>query len=164
MALNKILVNGRLPRFEGNYKAGEGEGKRSFLSWAVSVKRDFKPEGAQYYPEDLLNIKAFGPKADFINKFFAQGDGIVISGRLQRDDDYEKDGQTVKGQMYILVEDAYFPEGKSGDAGLSNAGTTAKAAPAGRPGAPGKPPVGGGAPGKPPVARRPGIPAAGRPF
>ena len=153
MSLNKVLLNGRLPRFEGNYKAAEGEGKRSFLSWAVSVKRDFKPADAQYYPEDLLNIKAFGPKADFINKFFAQGDGIVISGRLQRDDDYEKDGQTVKGQMYILVEDAYFPEGKNGGNAEGGSGETKSAAPkvAAKPGAkPGVPSKRPGVPGKRP--------------
>lgn len=148
MSLNSFNTNGKLPHFEGNFKAGEGE-KKSFLSWAVSVQRDFKPADAQYYPEDLLNFKAFGPTADFINKFFAQGDGIIITGRIQRDDDYEKDGATVKGQMYVLVEKASFVVGKAGDGGSGGGSKPAASKPA--PG--GKPPV--GTPGKKPVAKRP---------
>ena len=35
------------------------------MNWAVSVQRDRKPADAQYYPEDLINIKAFGGTADF---------------------------------------------------------------------------------------------------
>lgn len=144
MSLNCINLNGKLPHFDNNYKPGEGE-KTSFLSWAVSVQRDRKPADAQYYPEDLINFKAFGGTADFISKYFNQGDGIVIQGRIQKDEDYEKDGQTVKGQLYVLVEKAMFQAGKSGG---SEGGSTKPAAKgSGKPPAPkapvGKPPIKG---------------------
>lgn len=156
MSLNKVILNGKLPRFDGAYKAGEGD-KKSFLAWSISVKRDFKPEGAQYYPEDLLRFKAFGPKADFINNFFKQGDGLVLVGKLQVEDDYEdKDGNQVKGQMVIMVEDVMFAEGttKSDDSDSSS-----KSAPKA---APGKPAPGKPAP-KAPVGR-PGVPGKKKPF
>lgn len=156
MSLNKVILNGRLPRFEGTYKAGEGD-KKSFLAWNISVKRDFKPEGAQYYPEDLIRFKAFGPKADFINNFFKQGDGLVIVGKLQVEDDYEdKDGNTQKGQTVVMVEDVMFAEGttKGEEGGSTPAKTPASKGPAGKP-AP-------KAPGKP--AGRPGIPGKKKPF
>ena len=157
MSLNTIALNGKIPNFEARYTAGEGD-KTSFMNYAISVKRDRKKADEQYYPEDLINIKAFGGTADFINNYFKPKDGIIIVGRLQRDDDYEKDGQTVKGQLYVLVEKASFPEGKA------NVGDGEKAAskPAGGPGkppaAPGKGPV--GAPG----AKKPGVPPGKRPF
>lgn len=156
MSLNKFIANGKLPRFEGNYKKGEGE-KKSFLSWAISVKRDFKPADAQYYPEDLLNFKAFGAKADFINNFFNQGDGLIITGRVQKDDDYEKDGQTMRGQMFILVEDVSFAEGTSKGDGEGAANKPAGAT---------KPAVGKPAVGKPPVGRPggAGLPGKKKPF
>lgn len=153
MALNQLVVNGKLPHFEGTFKAAEGE-KKAFMSWAISVKRDFKPADAQYYPEDLINFKAFGAKAEFINKFFQKGDGMILMGRLQRDDDYEKDGQTVKGQLSLMVETVSFAEGTN--KGGTEGSAAAPAAPAGRPApgsrpAPGKPPIGGGrAPAKKP--------------
>lgn len=154
MSANIVLINGKIPHFEANYKAGEGE-KTSFMNYAISVKRDRKPADAQYYPEDLISIKAFGGTADFINNYFKAGDGIILQGRIQRDDDYEKDGQTVKGQLYVLVEKAMFPDGKAS----GNDGEAAPKAAAAKPA--GKPPV--GAPG----AKKPGVPPGkkpGRPF
>lgn len=151
MSMNKVLLNGRLPHFEASYKQGEGDNGRSFLGWALSVKRDYKPADAQYYPEDLLNFKAFGPKADFIKKNFSQGDGMILEGRVQKDDDYEKDGQTVKGQMFILVENAYFAEGrKANGEGEAKSSAPAAKAPTSKPGVPGgKPGVPGAKPGIP---------------
>lgn len=149
MSLNTVILNGKLPHFDGTHKAAEGE-KKAFLSWAVSVQRDYKPADAQYYPEDLINFKAFGPTADFINNYFKQGDGIVITGRLQRDEDYEKDGQTIKGQLSVLVEKAMFQAGKSGGSDGSDSAPAAKAPKA--PGAGPKAPVGGA---KKPPSKRP---------
>lgn len=148
MSLNNVNLNGKIPHFEGNYKAGEGD-KTSFLSWAVSVQRDRKPADAKYYPEDLINIKAFGGTADFINNYFNKGDGIIISGRIQKDDDYEKDGKQMKGGMYVLVEKASFPVGKSTEGGATEKKATT---------APTKPS------GKPPIGSAPKKPAPRRPF
>lgn len=123
MSLNQLVINGRLPRFEGTFKAAEGD-KKAFLSWSVSVKRDFKGADEQYYPEDLIPFKAFGAKADFINKNFGQGDGIIMTGRIQKADDYEKEGQTVRGGLFLNVETVSFAEGRSGGASTeSNSGS-----------------------------------------
>ena len=110
MSLNNIVLEGKVPNFESTYKVGEGD-KKSFYSNSISVKRDFKKEDEKYYPEDLIRIKAFGTTADFLAKFFDKGAGITITGRLCKDDDYEdKDGNSQKGQYYVSVEHAYFPE------------------------------------------------------
>ena len=138
--LNTVILNGVMPHFEGNYKEGDGNSK-SFLSWAVSVKREYKKEDEQYYPDDLINFKAFGPRADFIKKYFNQGDGIILKGRLQRDDDYTtEDGETKKGQLFVLVESVNFVGGANKD----SSDTTKNSKPAtGGPGSapkkPGKP-------------------------
>lgn len=157
MSLNMIALNGKIPHFEGKYTAGEGE-KKSFLSWAVSVQRDRKPADAQYYPEDLINFKAFAGTADFINNFFKAGQGIVITGRLQRDEDYvDKEGNTQKGQVYVLVEKAMFQAGK--EVGAEGGNTTSKT------GGPGKPPAAlGKGPVGAPGAKKPGVPPGKRPF
>ena len=167
MSLNKFIANGKLPHFDGTFKPAEGD-KKAFLSWAVSVKRDFKPEGAQYYPEDLIPFKAFGPKAEFINNFFKKGNGLIITGRLQRDEDYtDKDGNLQKGQLFLLVEDVTFAEGsKNSEEGATQqassasssrpAGPGARPTPAARPGGPGSRPA--------PAARPGGARPASRPW
>ena len=132
MSYNHIGINGQFPHFDMNYKEGDGD-KRSFLSWAVSVKRDFKKQDEQYYPSDLIPIKPWGPKADFIAKNFNQGDGVVISGRLQKDDDYEVEGETRKGQLYILVENVNFLEGAKSSGNDSTPSSAPTSKPSGLP-------------------------------
>ena len=163
MSLNYSVVNGKLPHFDPNYKEGNGD-KKSVLNWAVSVPRDIKKDTDQYYPEDLINITAFGSSADFIMKHFAQGDGIIVEGRLQRSDDYtdKNTGEQKKGSMYLLVNKVDFAYGNSNK---SNNSSNTNAAPAvshpqttgTRPAAPvGRPPIGPHASaGRPPVGRAP---------
>jgi single-stranded DNA-binding protein len=110
--INVTVIEGRVPHFDPSYKKGEGEKGRSHYISSLSVQRNYKPDGEQYYPEDLIRFKAFGPTADFINGHFAKGDGLGLRGRLQIDEDYEdKDGVQQKGQLYLLVEEAFFPAG-----------------------------------------------------
>lgn len=110
MSLNRVIEHGRIP-FDLELK-NEGQEGKEYLGLSLSVKRNYKPEGDQYYPEDLLFCKAFKAKAVFISKHFKKGDDIIIEGELRRDDDYEKEGETVKGQMYINITDVYFAGGK----------------------------------------------------
>lgn len=102
---NSAKLQGVIPF---DLELGGSEGKE-YLGFAISVQRDYKPEGEQYYPEDLLFCKAFGARAKFIHQYFGKGKAIVIETEIRRDNDYEKDGQTQKGQMYLHVLNAAFP-------------------------------------------------------
>lgn len=163
MSLNQVIVNGKLPRFEPSYKKGEGD-KKSFLAWAISIRRDMKPADAQYYPEDLFRFKAFGQRADFIMNNFEQGDGLIIVGKLQKEDDYEKDGQTVSGGTVILVDTVSFADAKTSNASNSNTGSTSMPAVPGAgakpvvPGATSKPTIPGATSGIP--GNKPAIPGS----
>lgn len=148
MAMNQVTLVGRIP-FEFEVKGTEGN---EFAMFSVSVARDFKKEGEQYYPEDLITCKAFKHTAKFIGGNFPKGSYITIVGQLRRDDDYEKDGQQVKGQMYVLVEKAYFaPKATEGGHSSAPAKTPTPAAKA-----PAKPanPLAGGAK-KPLTSKKP---------
>jgi single-strand DNA-binding protein len=150
MSLNRVVEHGRIP-FDIELKNEDQEGKE-YLGMSISVKRNYKPEGDQYYPEDLLFCKAFKAKAVFIAKHFKKGDDIIIEGELRRDDDYEKDGETVKGQMYINVTDVYFAGGKksngddapSDEAPAKSSAKKTSPAKAGKASTPGLNPLAGG--------------------
>lgn len=102
MSLNSVVLQGRIP-FDLEIK-NEDDEKRAFLGFNLSVRRNYKPEGEEYYPEDLIYCKAFGQTAIFINKYFAKGDNIIIQGEVRRDDDYEdEEGNLRKGQMYVHI-------------------------------------------------------------
>ena len=102
MAMNRVLLQAMIP-FDLEIKNGDDE-KRAFLGFSVSVRRNYKPEGEEFYPEDLLYCKAFGKTAQFINEYFSKGDHLIIEGELRRDEDYEdEDGNERKGQMYVHI-------------------------------------------------------------
>lgn len=141
MALNKVIMNGRIPNFEATYYPQDGN-KAAFLSMSISVKRNFKKQDEQYYPEDLIRIKAFGSTATLINDYFKPGAGINIEGSLQRDDKYtdEATGEEKGGGLFVMVEKVYFPEGNAKE-GTSNGTSNAKSNTANR-GAAGNKPAG----------------------
>jgi len=136
MSLNKVILNGRIPNFDHSY-GPEKDGKKAWYMGKVSVQKDIKPEGEKYYPSILVSVKAFGPKADFLEKQFPQGSGVIIVGHLDMDNDYtDKDGNEVKGGLVVIVDDIYFPDSpaKTGDAKATKAATkTETAAPAKKP-------------------------------
>lgn len=126
MSLNRIVAQGRIP-FDLELKNGDDDTK-AFLGFSISVRRNWKPEGEQYYPEDLIYCKAFKAKAKFIANNWAKSDEIIVEGRLQRDDDYEKDGVTQKGQLFLLIEEVHFAGKKStGDAAPTDSAPKAPA-------------------------------------
>ena len=133
MALNNISLQGRIP-FDFEVKGTEGN---EYTMFSISVARDFKKPDEQYYPEDLITCKAFKSTAKFLGTHFAKGSKLLIQGSLRRDDDYEKDGQMVKGQMYVNVEKVYFCDGgaKSEGAAPAKAAAPVLAAGAKKPGA-----------------------------
>ena len=110
--LNNFVATGRFPNFESQYK----EGDTPFIMWSLSVRRDYKPKGAEFYPEDLIPIRAFGPTAKFIKEHFQPGSNATIIGRLEKSENYvDKDGVQQYGQLYINVSQIYF--GDNGGAG-----------------------------------------------
>lgn len=141
MALNQVTLEGRIP-FDFEVKGTDGN---EFAMFSVSVARDFKKEGEQYYQEDLITCKAFKHTAKFIGGNFPKGSHIILVGSLRRDEDYEKEGQQVKGQMYVLVEKVYFAP-RATDAGTQGKTPTPAKTPAKTPSkTPSNNPLAGGA-------------------
>lgn len=156
MGMNLVVLNGRLPHFDPtSYTQGDGT-RKSFLTWSLSVQRNYKKPEDKNYPTDLFKFKAFGATADFIMNQFSQGDGLILTGSLQIEDDYtDKDGNERKGQVVLNVSSVSFADAKS-----IKDNTAAPTKPAGKPAIPGKPQVPSkpGLPGKLPVPAKPKFP------
>lgn len=128
MAINKVVLQARIP-FDLEIK-NEDDEKRAFLGFTVSVRRNYKPEGEEYYPEDLLYCKAFGQTAIFINNYFEKGSNLILEGELRRDEDYTDDnGNERKGQMYVHIVPGgvHFQNGNSGESSGSKKSGSSKA-------------------------------------
>lgn len=107
--MNKVLMAGRLTR-DPEIRYSQGANATAVARFTIAVDRRFKREGE---PEaDFFNCSAFGKTAEFIEKYFKQGNKILIVGRVENDNYTNKDGQKVYGTR-IAVEEAEFGEGKA---------------------------------------------------
>lgn len=101
---NVCTLVGHVPAhqsFKPVYMAGDDQ-RRSRYSATLSVKRNIKKQGEQYYPEDLIRFTAWGASADFLNNYAPPGTTIVISGSLNVDT-VDKNG--TKMTYYSVVAD-----------------------------------------------------------
>lgn len=102
--LDKTILRARIANFDGGLVYTPAtDGKKSYARVKLSVSTGIKDEETGYYKERLINAKAFGATADFLDKFYQQGDYITVDGRYQDAKEYEKDGEIVRPQPELLI-------------------------------------------------------------
>lgn len=107
MALNHITIMGRIGTDIELRKTGSGV---SVASFTVACDRDFKNGGEK--ETDWIECVAWRQTGEFIQKHFAKGRMIVVSGRLQIRSWNDKDGNKRK-TAEIVVDNAYFGDSKT---------------------------------------------------
>ena len=106
--LNHITIQGRICNDIELRRTGNGVAVASFT---VAVDRDFKNDGGEK-ETDFIDCVAWRQTGEFIQKFFAKGRMIVVSGRLQSRTWEDKDGKKRK-TFEVKVDNAYFGASKS---------------------------------------------------
>lgn len=95
-AYNNCTLIGRIPTHEAfkiTYVEGT-ETKRARYAATLAVKRGTKRKDEQYYPDDLIRITAWGPQADYFNKYVKRGDTVAVTGSITVDT-IERDGTKI---------------------------------------------------------------------
>ena len=105
--LNHITIMGRIGTDIELRRTGSGVAVASFT---VAVDRDFKSGGEK--ETDWIDCVAWRQTGEFIQKHFAKGRMIVVSGRLQIRNWNDKDGNKRK-TAEIVVDNAYFGDSKN---------------------------------------------------
>lgn len=131
-ANNSIKIVARVPqagsKFLFNYTKNEAEPSKDYIMFKGSVKRNYKPAGEQYYPEDVFTIKAFGQKARYMGEICGQGTIISVEGTMQRDDDWtDKDGNVHTNNWVLYATDISFICNIDGSTKKSNNSASATA-------------------------------------
>lgn len=118
MALNHIDLMGRLVADPELRKVGDDV---SVVSFRLAVDRDRKNKDTGEREADFINVSAWRSTADFIAQYFAKGDMMVVSGRLQSRMYEDKDGN--KRSAYDVVADTvYFGASKKESGQTETAG------------------------------------------
>lgn len=120
--MNKVVLMGRLTK-DPEVRYSTGENATAIARFTVAVNRRFKNAEGNY-DADFINCVAFSKSAEFIEKYFAKGSMIALSGRIQTGSYTNKDGVKVY-TTDVVVEDTEFAGGKNegGSSGSSKSNT-----------------------------------------
>ena len=83
----------------------------SVVSFRIAVDRDFVNKETNKREADFFNVTAWRGLADFVAQYFAKGDMIAVTGRLQSRTYQDKDGNN-RNTVEILAEHCYFGSAK----------------------------------------------------
>ena len=93
----------------------------SVTTFSVAVDRNYVDKTTNERQADFLNVVAWRQTADFVCKYFHQGDMIAIEGSLQSRKYTDKDGNN-RIAIEIVASNISFCGGKNG--GNANTATT----------------------------------------
>ena len=121
--LNKIVIMGRLVR---DPELRHTQSNKPVANFTLAVDRDRQVDGQKL--TDFIDCAAWNTTAEFVSKYFHKGNMAVVSGRLQSRKWQDRDGNNRTG-WEVLVENIYFGESKSTDAGQEPAQSSYAAPP-----------------------------------
>lgn len=123
--LNKVILMGRLTR-DPDFK--QTPGGTSIAEFSLAVDRDFVKQG-ETRQTDFLNITTFGPKADFVSRYFSKGQLVAVCGRIETRSWEDSSSGQKRFAVIIKADEVHFAEGKKESA--ANSQQTAADAPQG---------------------------------
>lgn len=116
--LNHVVIMGRMVRDPELRQLDNGT---SVTSFSVAVDRNYVDKTTNERQADFLNVVAWRQTADFVCKYFHQGDMIALEGSLQSRKYTDKDGNN-RTAIEIVASNISFCGGKNG--GNANTATT----------------------------------------
>lgn len=116
--LNNVIIMGRMVRDPELRQLDNGT---SVTSFSVAVDRNYVDKTTNERQADFLNVVAWRQTADFVCKYFHQGDMIALEGSLQSRKYTDKDGNN-RTAIEIVANNISFCGGKNG--GNANTATT----------------------------------------
>lgn len=103
--MNKSILLGRLTS-DPEIRYTQGDQASCIARFTVAADRKYKKQGEESVA-DFINCVAFGKTGEFVEKYFAKGDKILVCGRLQSGSYTNKDGVKVY-TVDIIVEEVDF--------------------------------------------------------
>lgn len=121
--MNSVQLTGRLAR---DPDVRYTDGGLTITRFTIAVNRRFQTEGGP--TADFIRCVAFGKTAEFIEKYFTQGQKMDLNGRIQTGSYTDQEG-IKRHTTDIVVENVEFGESKAarGERGDDRAPGTGRA-------------------------------------
>lgn len=110
--LNRVILMGRLTRDPELKNTQSGF---AMVRFSVAVERAFKDKKTGEKETDFLDCTAFRGTAEFVSRWFAKGDMILVEGNIQNNN-YTDNNGTKHYSNTIIVESVSFCGGKNNGA------------------------------------------------
>lgn len=107
--MNKVALLGRLTK-DPELRYSSNENSTAWATFSLAVNRRYAKQGEERQA-DFINILAFGKTAEFCAKYFAKGQQVAISGRIQTRSWDDNEGKK-RYATEIVAEDVYFADSK----------------------------------------------------
>jgi single-strand DNA-binding protein len=119
MSVNKVILVGRLGRDPETRYTGGGQAVANF---SVATDETYKDKnGERQKRTEWHRIVAWGPKAEFVQKYLKKGNLIYIEGSIRSSEWQDKEGQK-RTKVEIIASDFRFIGGKGDGAGAAGGG------------------------------------------
>lgn len=118
--MNKVILMGRLTR-DPELRYSSGERQMAIARYTLAVdRRGRRSNDGQEQTADFINCVAFDKAGEFAERYFHQGQRVLVTGRIQTGSYTNKDGQRVY-TTDVIVEDQEFADSKQDNAGSAPA-------------------------------------------
>lgn len=114
MSLNKVIIQGNI---SNEIECKQTQNGTSVCSFNVAVNRYSKDPTEKKV--DFFTVVAWGPKAEFVCRYFKKGQAIVIVGRLENRDWTDKNGNK-RISTEIIAEEISFGGNRESSAEAKN--------------------------------------------
>lgn len=115
--MNKVILMGRLTR-DPDVRYSQGERSMAIARYTLAVERRGrkKQEGNSEQTADFINCVAFDRAGEFAEKYFRQGQRVLVVGRIQTGSYTNKDGQKVY-TTDVVIEEQEFADSRNSNNG-----------------------------------------------
>ena len=110
--MNKVCLLGRLCADPNMREFGDNK----LADFTLAVDRGLSKEAKEKAKQtaDFIRCKAWGPKADLIEKYFKKGDQLALSGKIQTGNYEDSDGKKVY-TTDVIIEGVDFIRNQSAE-------------------------------------------------
>lgn len=111
--MNKVCLLGRLC---ADPAIKEINGNNKLADFTLAVDRGLSKEAKEKAKQtaDFIRCKAWGPKADLIEKYFKKGNQLALSGKIQTGSYEDSDGKKVY-TTDVIIEGVDFIKSQSAE-------------------------------------------------
>ena len=114
--MNKVILMGRLTR-NPDVRYSQGERQMAIANYTLAVDRRGR-RNEQDAQADFIRCVAFDRAAEFAEKYFYQGQRVLVTGHIQTGSYRDRDGKTVY-TTDVIIEDQEFADSKDNSRGSS---------------------------------------------